>query len=129
MHANWPVNNIASCFAQHPILPTGDAPVDAMMPELDPSAKPAVRRASYLAAASRWATNAQQHATEPKGEQRTNECDEACAVSLCNLGAIAKLQGNSADARERYEQAVLLSKRIGFAAGVTQAEAGLRALS
>lgn len=100
-----------------------------MMQDLDPSAKPAVRRASYLAAASRWAVNAQQHASEPQGEQRTSECDEACAVSLCNLGDIAKLSGNTAHARQRYEQAISLSKSIGFAAGVAQAEAGLRALS
>ena len=99
-----------------------------MMEPLDPSATPAVRRSSYLAAASRWATNAQQHAAEPQGERRSGECDEACVVSLCNLASIANLSGNSAEARQRYEEAIAMSKDIGFAPGVEQAKAGLQAM-
>jgi len=101
-----------------------------MMEPSDPavSATPEVRRASYLAAAHRWAANANQHATEPRGDQRTDECDEACAVSLCNLADITKLLGKQIEARQRYEEAIALSKRISFAPGIAQAEAGLRAL-
>ncbi|KAK1754552.1 hypothetical protein QBC47DRAFT_220416 [Echria macrotheca] len=128
-HSAVLMNNIATCFAQHPVLPAGEAAVDAMMKDIETSSDPAVRRASYLAAARRWATNAEQHASEPQGEKRTAECDHACAVSLCNLGDIAKLSGNPAEAREMYEKAVALSKSIGFAAGVVQAEAGLEALA
>jgi len=124
------VNNIATCFAQHPVMEAGESPVDAMLEPLDPqvSATPEVRRVSYLAAAYRWAANANQHATEPQGDQRTSECDEACAVSLCNLADIANLSGNPAEARQRYQQAISLSKRIKFTPGIAQAEAGLQAL-
>jgi hypothetical protein len=125
------VNNIATCFAQHPILPAGESPADSMMEqsESQPSALPAVRRAAYLAAARRWAANANQHASEPQGDRRTGECDQACAVSLCNLADIACLSGNPAEAREKFEEAIAVSKAIGFAPGIAQAEAGLQALS
>ncbi|KAK0719677.1 hypothetical protein B0H67DRAFT_485860 [Lasiosphaeris hirsuta] len=127
-HSAVLMNNIATCFAQHPVLTVGEAPVDTVMSPAEASASPAGRRSSYLAAARRWADNAKEHATEPQGELRTTECDEACAVALCNLAEIASLQGSAAEARERFEQAVVMSRRIGFAPGVTQAEAGLRAL-
>jgi tetratricopeptide (TPR) repeat protein len=129
-HSAVLMNNIATCFAQHPIMAPGEAPVDAMMglSEEQASASPEVRKAAYLAAAHRWATNANQHATEPQGEKRTDECDEACAVSLCNLADIASLAGRPAEARKRYEQAIALSKKIGFTKGIAQAEAGLHAL-
>ncbi|KAK3327815.1 hypothetical protein B0T19DRAFT_400633 [Cercophora scortea] len=128
-HSAVLMNNIAICFAQHPVMGLGEAAVDSMMAPLSPSATPTERRASYLDAAQRWARNANQHAAEPQGEQRTPECDEACAVSLCNLADIASLSGNPVEARQRFEQAIALSKRVGYAPGVAQAEAGLRALS
>jgi len=109
----------------------GESVVDAMMDSSEPgvaSATPEVRRASYLAAANRWATNAKQHATEPKGDQRTDECDQACAASLCNLADIANLTGRPAEARRRFEQAIALSKKVNYAAGIAKAEAGLRTL-
>ncbi|KAK0613476.1 hypothetical protein B0T14DRAFT_280476 [Immersiella caudata] len=129
-HSAVLMNNIATCFAQHPIMEPGEAPVDSMMEPLEPqaSATPEVRKASYLAAAHQWATNANQHATEPQGEKRTGDCDEACAVSLCNLADIANLAGRPAEARKRYEQAIALSKKISFAPGIAQAEVGLRGL-
>ena len=90
------VNNIAACFAQHPLLPVGDAPIDAQLSEAlgsQEKATPAERRTSYLQSAERWAKNAKQHASEPQGDQRSAECDEACAVALCNLAHIANLSG------------------------------------
>jgi hypothetical protein len=125
------VNNIAACFTQHPLLPVGEAPIDAQLTEAlgsQEKAKPADRRAAYLQSAERWAKNAKQHASEPKGDQRSSECDEACAVSLCNLAHIANLSGNTSEARRQFEQAIALSKKIGFAQGVSQAEDGLRAM-
>ena len=125
------VNNIAACFAQHPLLLVGEAPVDAQLGEAlgsQEKATPAERRTSYLQSAERWAKNAKQHASEPQGDQRSAECDEACAVALCNLGHIANLSGNTDKARRQFEQAVELSRKIGFAQGVSQAEDGLRAL-
>lgn len=124
------MNNIATCFAQHTVLRPGVAAIDnVVMGKSGSSATPAERRASYLEAAQRWATNANQQATEPKGEQRTAECDTACAVSLCNLGDIASLTGNPAEARRRFEQAMALSKTLDFTPGVVQAREGLQRLS
>ncbi|KAK0728595.1 hypothetical protein B0T26DRAFT_636943 [Lasiosphaeria miniovina] len=123
------MNNIATSFAQHPLLAIGDAPVDGLMEQPKEAATAAEQRASYLAAARRWASNANQHATEPQGDKRTAECDEACAVSLANLGDIASLTGDLTRARRMFEQAIAMSKKIGFEAGITQAEGGLRALS
>lgn len=124
------VNNIAACFAQHNVVRPGVAAIDSIVIDKSgSSATPAERRAAYLEAAQRWATNAKQHATETKGEQRTPECDEACAVSLCNLGDIASLTGKPAEAREFFEQAIAMSKKIGFTPAATQAEAGLEKLS
>jgi hypothetical protein len=123
------VNNIAACFAQHPIMAVGEAPVDSMMEPGEVSASPAGRRSSYLAAAQRWASNASQHAAEPQGDSRTSECDEACAVALCNLADIAGLSGDMAEARRRFEEALAMSKMIGYAPGVSQAESGLESLS
>lgn len=125
------MNNISACFTQHPLLPVGEAPIDAQLAEALGSQKkatPAERRAGYLQSAERWAKNAKQHASEPKGDKRGPECDEACAASLCNLAHIANLSGNTNEARRQFEQAIDLSKKIGFAQGVSQAEDGLRAM-
>ena len=107
----------------------GESPVDALMGQEMSSASPAERKTAYLEAAKRWATNAKQNASVPKDDKRTAECDEACAVSLCNLGDIAKLAGNIPEARRMFEKAITLSKSLGYETGVTQAEAGLQSLA
>lgn len=90
--------------------------------------KTAATRATYLEYAGNWAGNAQRLAAETGGDRRTPECDQACAVSLCNLGDIAKMLGDVAGARRRFDECIALSERIGFDDGVRQAKAGLRAL-
>lgn len=122
------VNNIATSFAEHPILPPGDAPAHGMMEESKTWATPAEQRTSYLEAAQRWAQNANNHASEPQGDQRTPECDQACAVSLSNLGSILSMMGRTTEAREKYEQAIALSKRLGFDDYAAEAGARLRSL-
>lgn len=84
---------------------------------------------SYLEAAHRWAQNANNHATEPQGEKRTAECDEACAVSLSNLGSILTMLGRTTEAREKYEQAIATSRRLGFDDYAAEAGARLQSLS
>jgi len=90
---------------------------------------PQPTKQGYLEAAQRWATNAQQLASATTGEGRTEECDEACAVALCNLGDIASLRGDLAEARRRFEQAQAMSKQVGFPAGVEESAKRLRQLS
>ncbi|KAI8181962.1 hypothetical protein KHU50_012371 [Colletotrichum sp. SAR 10_65] len=123
------LNNLAVAFAQHPtqasletisgapstsdVLFSPDMPTD---------------RAGLLEAAKNWARNAYSHAKDVKGDDRTEECDEACAVALTNMGDIAAMLGNKIDARKRFQQAIEMSKKIGFEPGVAQAEAGLQKL-
>lgn len=123
-----PVNNIATSFAEHPLIPPGDAPVHAMMDESKTWTTAADQRASYLDAAERWAQNAISHASEPEGEKRTPECDQACAVSLSNLGSILAMMGKTSEARKKLEQAIALSKKFGFEDYAAQADAQLQTL-
>jgi tetratricopeptide repeat protein len=122
------VNNLASSFAQHPNQAPFQTVATAALIEGMPAPESVTAedaRKAYLETAKRWATNANVHATEPTGEQRTAECDEACAVSLCNLGDIASLLGDPEEARRMFERCITMSKALGFTAGVKQAEAGL----
>ncbi|SPQ22139.1 d2694213-073f-48ff-b738-5d9b85163272 [Thermothielavioides terrestris] len=122
------MNNIATSFAEHPLITPGDAPVHAMMEESKTWASPAEQRASYLAASQRWAQNAITHASEPQGEKRTPECDQACAVSLSNLGSVLAMLGRTGEARQKFEQAIALSKKLGFDDYAAEASARLQSL-
>jgi len=90
---------------------------------------PATTRKELLETAQRWAQNARRHAVETEGEARTPECDEACIVSLCNLGDIASSLGDFREARRQFREARDMSKKFDFADGLRQAEAGLRRLA
>lgn len=126
-HSAVLMNNLAISYAQHPARAVEstlleDAPKDLKSPNAPYS------RVTHLESARRWASNAYQHATETKGEARTPECDEACAVALCNLGDIASLLADFPEARKRFEQALDVSQKLNYAPGVVQAREGLRRL-
>ncbi|KAK4104165.1 hypothetical protein N658DRAFT_419831 [Parathielavia hyrcaniae] len=123
------MNNIATSFAEHPLIPPGDAPVHAMMEESKAWTSPAEQQASYLAAAQRWAQNAVKHASEPRGDKRTPECDQACAVSLSNLGSVLAMLGRTAEARDKFEQSIALSNKFGLGEYAAEANARLQSLS
>ena len=122
------MNNIASSFAEHPLIAPGDAPVHALMAESKTWASPAEQRASYLAAAQRWAENAISHAAEPRGDARTPECDRACAVALSNLGSVLAMLGKNEEARGKYEQALALSRKEGLEAEAAEVQVRLAGL-
>ena len=63
------------------------------------------------------------------GEARTPECDEACAVALCNLGEIAAMMGDKDESKKRFKESLALSRRIGFEEGISQSQDGLKAVS
>ncbi|KAK1468920.1 TPR domain-containing protein [Colletotrichum melonis] len=123
------MNNLAAAFAQHPLqtpldaIPNAPATSDAIVSPDMPT-----DRAGLLEAAKNWASNAYSHSKDVKGEDRTEECDEACAVALTNMGDIAALLGKKEDARKRFQQAIDMSRKIGFGPGISQAEAGLQKL-
>ena len=60
---------------------------------------------------------------------RNNECDVGCAVATHNLGEFAEMDGNIAEARERYEEAGSIAHAVGFDEGVVNANEGLKRLS
>ncbi|KAI1778316.1 TPR domain-containing protein [Hypoxylon cercidicola] len=121
------MNNLAISLAQQPV---DTSPAPSQIPQATGStvaARPS--RSSMLASARSWALQAQATARQVQGEDRTDECDEACAVALCNLGDIAIMAGNNDEARRRFEESLTLSRKIAFAPGATQAQEGLRRLS
>ncbi|SPN97291.1 uncharacterized protein DNG_00805 [Cephalotrichum gorgonifer] len=119
------MNNLAASFAQHPPhLPVTTLPGETP----DPSQTSPLRivgREQHLESALNWASNAHAHAADVKGDDRTPECDEACAVSLCNLGDISLMLGKKLEARRHFENCIAMSKEMGFTDGVKQAQAGL----
>ncbi|CAK7272291.1 hypothetical protein SEPCBS119000_005046 [Sporothrix epigloea] len=132
-HSAVIMNNLASSFAQHPVQPPYETLVGSVIEKpvsgsaSSPITKEEAQRA-YYETAQRWAQNAQQHATDTAGGARTVECDQACAVALCNLGDIAALLGNVREASQRFQEALAMSKGLDFDAGVQQAETGLARL-
>ncbi|RGP68129.1 tpr repeat-containing [Fusarium longipes] len=122
------MNNLAASFAQHPIfVPANSEPSDVIK-ELHDPAMPATRK-ECLEAAQNWAKNAYQHAKDVTGDERTAECDEACAVALCNWGDVAAMLGNNDLARKKYKQCIEMAGKLGFPDAVKQARSGLAKLS
>ncbi|KAI5858178.1 hypothetical protein GGS23DRAFT_586931 [Durotheca rogersii] len=121
------MNNLAISLAQQPVdmLPEPRQPP----PADKPNAATHPTRSALLASARSWATQAQATAQKVRGEDRTEECDEACAVALCNLGIIAEMSGDVEEAKRRFKESLLISKNIPFEPGVIQAEEGLQRLS
>ncbi|KAK6864975.1 hypothetical protein PG995_001503 [Apiospora arundinis] len=120
------MNNLAISLAQQPV----DVPAESQVTAATWAAEQArPSRAAMLNSARQWALQA--HATSKKveGDDRTPECDEACAVALCNLGEIAAMTGDMEEAKKRFKESLALSKRIAFPEGVNQAQDGLAAAS
>jgi tetratricopeptide (TPR) repeat protein len=85
-------------------------------------------RALLIEQARQWATKALAQASSIKGAERNEECDMGCAVATHNLGEFFEMEGKIKEARQKYEEAVSLSKKMGFADGQTAAKAGLMRL-
>ncbi|KAG5983642.1 hypothetical protein E4U55_007630 [Claviceps digitariae] len=129
------MNNLAACFAQQQ-QPQSQPNTPDQLSELiraavsGPSALiPPQTRTESLNAALNWAQNAHLHGQDVKGEARTPECDQACAVALCNWADVAALQGKTDLARQKYEQCIAMSNKLGFHDGTEQAKRGLAKLS
>ncbi|KAG9252123.1 uncharacterized protein F5Z01DRAFT_752326 [Emericellopsis atlantica] len=124
------MNNLAACFAQHPLY----SPTESSLSETESlktifdSSMPNTRK-DCLEAAANWAQNAYVHAKDVKGDDKTDECDEACAVALCNWGDVAAMQGKKELAKKKYTQSIDLCKKLDFKAGSRQAQEGLRRLN
>lgn len=96
-------------------------------PSLSPSQAPA-SPSSHVSDARQWALSALALAASIKPPERTEECDEGCAVATINLGDFALIDGDIVEARRRYEEGKSISKGIGFMDGVTMANENLKEL-
>ncbi|KAI2473258.1 hypothetical protein F4781DRAFT_227607 [Annulohypoxylon bovei var. microspora] len=121
------MNNLATSLAQQPVEMSADPNQVSQAKGSNAGVRPT--RSALLASARLWALQAQKTAEKVQGEDRTDECDETCAVALCNLGDIAAMAGGIEEARLRFKEGLSLSKRIKFEPGIVQAEAGLQRLS
>lgn len=106
------MNNLSICLAQQLPPPT--------------KGQPPTSRSAFVSNARQWANKAIEVASKIEDENRTEECDIGCAVATHNLGEFAEMDENIAEARQRYEEANKLSKKLGFAEGVSNSEEALR---
>ncbi|KAI0972292.1 TPR domain-containing protein [Xylaria arbuscula] len=125
----YQVNNLATSLAQQPLQsPLSPQPVSGNeKPSQLNSQVPT--RATLLASARSWALQALSTAQKVTGEDRTEECDEACAVAMCNLGDIAAMAGDVQEAKRRFRESLELSQKLSFEPGVEQAKDGLKRVS
>ncbi|KAL9125905.1 MAG: hypothetical protein Q9217_004963, partial [Psora testacea] len=108
------MNNLAASLAlQNPPPTPGQPPTSA---------------SSQLDAASKWAQKALHLGQSIKPPQRTEECDEGCAVATINLGDFAMMDGRVQEARKWWEEGKGLCKGIGMIEGVKRAEEALKVL-
>ncbi|OTA96368.1 hypothetical protein M434DRAFT_116655 [Hypoxylon sp. CO27-5] len=121
------MNNLAISLAQQPVQGPLEPSQISQASGSNVAARPT--RSTLLASARSWALQAQKTAEKVQGEDRTDECDEACAVALCNLGDIAAMAGDIDEARRRFNESLSLSRRIAFEQGTIQAQDGLQRLS
>ncbi|RYP55381.1 hypothetical protein DL768_000136 [Monosporascus sp. mg162] len=117
------VNNLAISLAQQPAIANV---TDSQPPGHGGSTGQAPTRANLLASARQWALQAEATARKVEGESRTEECDEACAVALSNLGDIAAMAGDFGEAERRFKESLELSKKIGFEPAIAQSQDGLK---
>lgn len=109
------MNNIAAAMAQMtPLVESGEPP---------PS------RTQLRDSGRTWVKKALELSSSFKPPERTKECDVGCAVALHNLGEFAEMDGNLAEARERYEEAASIAHAVGFEEGVMGANEGLKRIS
>ncbi|KAI1748046.1 TPR domain-containing protein [Xylaria castorea] len=123
------MNNLAISLVQQPVQP----PLALQpAPGSGKQSQPTVQvptRATLLAGARSWALQALGTAQKITGEGRTEECDEACAVAMCNLGDIASMAGDVEEAKRRFRESLELSQKLAFEPGIKQAEDGLKRVS
>jgi tetratricopeptide (TPR) repeat protein len=121
------VNNISTCLAQQ--LPSSSSNTLTLSPAPSdfPISAPAPR-SLLIDQARQWATKAITHANNISAPERTDECDVGCAVATHNLGEFLEMEGKIDEARRKYEEALGMAKKVGFADGVAGARAGIARL-
>ncbi|KAI0535434.1 TPR domain-containing protein [Xylaria digitata] len=123
------MNNLASSLAQQPVQSPFNSQLTLGNENPTQPTTQAPTRAMLLASARSWALQALGTAQKVMGESRTDECDEACAVAMCNLGDIAAMAGDAQEAERRFRESLELSQKLSFEPGIAQAKEGLKRAS
>ncbi|KAH9836025.1 Tpr domain-containing protein [Teratosphaeria destructans] len=97
-------------------------------PSQNSSSPSTVSRERMILNARTWAQKALDVAAGIQPPARNEECDVGCAVATHNLGEFAEMLKDVDGARRKYEEALSLSRAIGFQDGVEMSEERLRAL-
>ncbi|KAL8731031.1 MAG: hypothetical protein Q9166_003682 [cf. Caloplaca sp. 2 TL-2023] len=113
-HAVVLMNNLATSLL---LQRTPSTPYD---PPSDPSA--------LLTNARQWAQKALDIASAIPPSDKTNECDEGCAVAMYNLGEFANLEGNTREARRWWEEGWRKSREVGYGEALGRCEMALKDL-
>ncbi|KAF1844990.1 uncharacterized protein K460DRAFT_283710 [Cucurbitaria berberidis CBS 394.84] len=121
------MNNISTCLVQQTPPSSSDAITMSSAPSDFPVTNSAPRTL-LIEQARQWATKALAQAAAIKSPDRNDECDVGCAVATHNLGEFFEMEGKISEARQKYEEAASLAKKMGFAEGQTNARAGLKRL-
>ena len=124
----YEVNNLAISLAQQPVN-TPAAVTSTPKKGQEQAASQTPTRATLLTSARQWALQAEATTHKVQGEDRTEECDEACAVALCNLADIAAMMGENEEAKRRFREGLEFGRKVGFEPAVAQAEEGLKRVS
>ncbi|KNG49776.1 tpr domain-containing protein [Stemphylium lycopersici] len=121
------MNNISTCLVQQ----TPSSSANAITMSSAPSDFPVTNsapRTLLIEQAKQWAAKALAHAAQIKSPDRDEECDMGCAVATHNLGEFFEMEGKISEARQKYEEAASLAKKMSFSEGLTNARAGLKRL-
>ncbi|KAI5359430.1 putative tetratricopeptide-like helical domain superfamily, protein Mrg3 [Septoria linicola] len=124
------MNNLASSLAQQSPAAARAAQTYATSQNISerPTGPPASRE-SMIENAKQWAQKALDVAAGIAAPERNQECDIGCAVATHNLGEFAEMSSDISLARKKYQEAVSLSRAIGFEEGVEMSSARLRELA
>ncbi|QSS52176.1 TPR domain-containing protein [Histoplasma capsulatum var. duboisii H88] len=93
------LNNISSQMAEEAQRVTGKPR------SISRADGPLISKPELLDAAAQWAKKALDVAAHIKPPVRDEQCDQSCQAALYNLGEIAHMQKQFAEARDYYEQA------------------------
>ncbi|KAF2659911.1 hypothetical protein K491DRAFT_688770 [Lophiostoma macrostomum CBS 122681] len=116
------MNNISTCLAQQ--TPPPSSSISSSADSF--SNAPPPPRAVLVDHARQWAEKALARAATITPPDRDEECDAGCAAAMHNLGEFLEMEGKLTQARQKYEEAAALSKKVGFADGQANAKESIK---
>ncbi|EEH07309.1 TPR domain-containing protein [Histoplasma capsulatum G186AR] len=117
------LNNISSQMAEEAQRVTGKPG------SISRADGPLISKPELLDAAALWAKKALDVAAHIKPPVRDEQCDQSCQAALYNLGEIAHMQKQFAEARDYYEQARELATQLQFEEGIKLANDAINRLN